>query len=231
MAKRRNLSALKPWHFGLWVVWLTLGFLASASSGEGRKYRIQSEAELATARKAVLSELAPLLSGVLEEAGLPEKQVTDLCERFGNQTIVCGGDAQIEYNYARATEILAALPKDVHQKFLRLSYQWTGPSCLWRDEVVAALALEPAQQRQVEAIVIDYLEQLAPANRSDFSYDATAAQNAAYGRRTVEIEEERDRHLLDILTPAQRQAWQDLIGPPSKALRDFRDYCAKYNPQ
>lgn len=135
---------------------------------------------------------------------------------------------QIDHDYARATEILAALPEGVRKKFLRLSYQWTGPSSLWRDEVAETLALSPDQKSRVGEILVDFLEKVAPANRTDFSYGMTPSQKTSYRARTIEIETERDRRLLDILTPDQRQAWQKLIGSPSKALQDFRDYCAAH---
>jgi hypothetical protein len=230
MVKRRIPPALTARGFVLGAVWVLLGFLASAYSDEGRRFRIQSEEDLTIARKSVLRELAPLLPDVLREAGMRDDQASALCERFQNVTIVCGGNAQMEHDYARANEILAALPEKARRKFLRLSYQWTGPSSLWRDEVASALSLEPDQQRQIGEILVDFIERLAPANRPDFSYEMTAEQDAAYGRRTAEIEAERDRRLLEVLSPAQRKAWQELIGPKSKALQDFRDYCAKYNP-
>lgn len=185
---------------------------------------------MAYARKMVHSQLTPMLPSVLREAGLSDDEARDFTKRFGNSVMVNTQRGQIEHDHARATEILTDLPEDVRRKYLRLVYQWTGPSTLWREEVAAALALTPDQSRQVAAVVIDFLEQSAPANRPDFSYEMTAAQDSAYRRRTAEIESERDRRLLAILNPGQREAWRELLGPPSKALQDFRDYCAEFNP-
>lgn len=226
-AKRRILPTVSAWG----LVWLLLGLLASGFCGEARPYRIESEVDVAYARKMVHARLAPMLPRVLSEAGLPDGEASDFTTRFGNPVMVNTQVGQIDYDFTKATELLAALPKNVREKFLRLSYQWTGPSTLWRDEVAAALALTPDQSRQVAAIVTDSLEQLAPINRPDFSYGMTAEQDSAYRRRTAEIEAERDRRLLGVLSSRQQQAWLELIGPPSKALQNFRDYCAEFNPK
>lgn len=229
VACRPVLLVGKAWVLGL--ACLLVCFLESSFSAEVRNSHLQSAEELAYARKSVLSQLAPLLPDVLQEAGMPADRATAFCERFQNQAMVNTQHGQIDFDSARAAEILAALPEGVRQKFLALTYQWTGPSSLWRDEVADVLVLKPEQQHRVGEIMVGFLVRVAPANRPDFSYGMTPGQFAAYARRTAEIEAGRDRELLALLTSGQRKSWDDLIGPPSAALRKFRDYCAAHNPQ
>jgi hypothetical protein len=203
------------------------GLPVPAFGEDARAYQLESAEDVAYARKQILSQLAPLLPSVLQESGVPESQIGPLCQRFENKGMVNTHRGQIDHDYARAAEILSALPEEVREKFLRLSCQWVGPSALWRDEVAARLVLEPDQMRRIGEVQVEFLERLAPANRPDFSYGMTDAEEKAFRRRTTEIELERDQSLLEILTPIQRQGWQDWIGPESKALREFREYCAR----
>jgi hypothetical protein len=182
------------------------------------------------AKKDLLAKLAPLLPNVLIEIGMEQDQAIKICEKYQSFTRVEGHYAQIDYNLEQAQKILSDLPPQFRSEFMRLTYQWVGPSSLLRDEVSEKLLLSRDQRSNVQTVYLDYAEQLAPANRPDFHYKVSTEEEYKYHRRTLEIENKRDIDLLSILTPQQRFAWDNLLGTPSKALANFRDYCEENSP-
>ena len=211
----------------LFLLFLSL-VLTSATYGEEREHSSIHKIELA--KKQLLANLAPLLPGALTETGMGSEEASAFCkERQFRHILVEGGVAQTEYNYQQAQEILSSLPQQCRNEFMRLTYQWAGPSSLWRDEIAQKLGLTQEQRDKVQTVYLDFEEQLAPVNRADFRYDMSHEEKLQYDRRTQEIEHKRDNALLAILSQSQFDAWKVLIGKPSKALQEFRDYCARYN--
>ena len=199
--------------------------LTFATYADDRKYSIISEKDRDSVQKALLADIAPLLPQVMIEIGMPREEVADFCNEHQIQpAMLISRDAQIEYNYQQAQRVLAAIPPQYVDNFNRLTYQWAGPISLLRTEVALALALTPDQQEKVKSVCYDYYERLAPANRSDFSYQMTKEERAKYNEVTRQIESQRDLALLALLTPDQLNIWKLIIGETSAALANFREY-------
>ena len=207
---------------------LCLSFIATTYAVD-RKYVIDSQQEKETTKKALLAQLAPLI--VLREIGMPAEDASLFSDAYMNGAMVEGHEAQVDYNYRHAQRVLAALPSQYSNEFMRLTYQWVGPSALLRDEVADAVDLTLEQKRKVQEVFFEYSERIVPANRSDFSYQMTPEERRAYNTRSQQIVNDGDRELLNVLTPDQITKWKELLGAPSPALEEFRNYCDKYRYQ
>ena len=198
---------------------------------EDKQKSAESSDAIEYALKALRSQLAPLLPGVLIEAGMVDDDAMAFSEkwqsRFGR--LVDSGYAQIEWDLKLANEILSDLPIDIRKQYLVLSYQWVGPSAILRDEVAACLKITQRQKEQIQNIYIDFYERLAPKNRSDFSYSMNSSEKKRYIVVTQNLCLDRDKKMLDILEATQKAAWIKLLGSPSDALKQYRQYCDKYN--
>ena len=199
--------------------------LTTATYAGDRKYVIDSLKEKIIVKKALLSQLAPLI--VLREIGMPAEDATLFSDAYRNAAMVEGHEAQVDYNYRHAQRVLADLPSQYSNEFMRLTYQWVGPSALLREEVADAVELTLEQKKKVQEVFFEYSERIVPANRSDFSYQMTPEERRAYNTRSQQIINDGDRELLDVLTPDQITKWKELLGAPSPALKEFRDYCDK----
>ena len=207
------------------ILLLCLSLTVAAYAGD-RKYVIDSQREKETVKKALLATLAPLT--VLREIGMPVTEATLFMRAHINGAMVEGHEAQVDYNYRHAQRVLADLPSQYSNEFMRLTYQWVGPSALLREEVANAVDLTLEQKRKVQEVYFEFSERIVPANRSDFSYQMTPEERRAYNTMSQKIKNDGDRELLDVLTPDQITKWKELLGAPSPALEEFRDYCDKY---
>jgi len=201
------------------ILLLCISLTVAADAGD-RKYAIDSQKEMETIKKALLAQLAPLI--VLREMGMPIEDATRFMRDHINGAMVEGHEAQIDYNYRHAQRVLADLPTQYSNAFMRLTYQWVGPSSLLRKEVAQEIDLTLEQKKNVQSVYFDYVERMAPANRSDFSYQMTPDERGAYHERTKQIHSDRDRALLDVLTPNQLEIWNSMVGENSPALESFR---------
>lgn len=206
------------------ILLLYLSLTVAACAGD-RKYVIDSPEEKIIAKKALLAQLAPLV--VLREIGMPAEDATLFSDTYMNGAMVEGHEEQVDYNYRHAQRVLTALPAQYSNEFMRLTYQWVGPSALLREEVADAVDLTQEQQRKVQEVYYEFSERIVPANRPDFSYQMTPEERRAYNTRSQQIKNDGDRELLDVLTPDQITKWKELLGAPSPALKEFRDYCDK----
>lgn len=196
-----------------------------------KHYSVESSHDIEFAIKALKRQIAPLLITVLIEAGMSDPDATAFSEKWQSRSgrLVEGGDAQIEWDLKLANEILSDLPIDIRKQYLVLSYQWVGPSAILRDEVAACLKISQRQKEQIQNIYIDFYERLAPKNRSDFSYSMNSTEKKSYIVVTQNLCLYRDKKMLDILNATQKAAWNKLLGSPSDALKQYRQYCEKYN--
>lgn len=197
--------------------------LTATAYADGRKYKIDNQQEKETTKKALLAQLAPLI--ILREIGMPHEEAKLFFETYHNSAMIEGHKAQVDYNYRHAQQVLAALPSQYRDEFMRLTYQWVGPSALLREEVAETVGLTLEQKKKLQEVFFEFSERFVPANRSDFSCQMTPEDRRDYRIRSKEIRNDGDRELLGVLTPDQVDKWDQLLGAPSPSLEWFRNSC------
>ncbi len=104
----------------------------------------------------------------------------------------------------------AAIPKILTRKQLiraeQIQLQILGPMILTRPEVAASLKLTDEQKEKMALIKRESLKEYR--------------ESRAKGEPQKEISKNRNERLLNVLTPAQKEKWKQLLGEPYK--RDHR---------
>ncbi len=94
---------------------------------------------------------------------------------------------------------------DTQKKRLReLELQWTGPVALMNPEVAKEVGLTTEQQSKIQGIIQEQMQ----AMREQFQGGGQPGANFQQMREQVE------KRILEVLTPAQRQKWQEMLGKP-----------------
>ena len=126
---------------------------------------------------------------------------------------------------ASQEKMLAVLTPDQRTRLKQLELQQSGPAALLREEA-ADLKLTPDQQVAIRTLI----DEAAATMRTAMSELSTQrGQNAAgtelfntLREKSAVINAQRDEKILAVLSDAQRQQWQTLLGPKGPDLTAFR---------
>jgi len=98
---------------------------------------------------------------------------------------------------------------ETQKKRLReLELQAMGPMAFLQTEVADALNLTQEQRSRLQGIVMQQMQQLREQFQSGGFGQGQGAQNFQ------QIREQMEKQMLEVLTPAQRQQWQQMQGKP-----------------
>ncbi|MER3402832.1 MAG: hypothetical protein C4336_08670 [Armatimonadota bacterium] len=94
---------------------------------------------------------------------------------------------------------------ETQKKRLReLELQWQGPTALMDPEIAQEVGLTQEQQAKIMGIVQEFRRMRAPSK-----------QGGSPGPQALEqAREETEKKILEVLTPAQRQKWDQMLGKP-----------------
>lgn len=97
---------------------------------------------------------------------------------------------------------------EAQRKRLReLELQWQGPMALTNPEIAQQLGLTQEQQAKIRGIMQETFQAMRPQ----------PGQPGQFGGRMEEMQkarEQAEKKILEVLTPAQHEKWQQMLGKP-----------------
>ncbi|HMO35029.1 MAG TPA: hypothetical protein PKA06_03205 [Gemmatales bacterium] len=110
-------------------------------------------------------------------------------------------------------EILKLLEPRQRTRLQQIELQRAGLMALTRDEVMNELKLDADQKSMVKVILEEHQNRLREQMTNIYQ------QKGSYDRETIQLETRKLRaqteaDLRVLLTPAQQEKWQELLGPP-----------------
>lgn len=100
---------------------------------------------------------------------------------------------------------------DAQRKRLReLELQWQGPSALLDPEIARQVGLTEEQQAKIRGIIQESFQ----AMRERFQPGQPPEQSGDRMQEIQRAREQTEKKILEVLTPAQRERWQQLLGKP-----------------
>lgn len=110
-------------------------------------------------------------------------------------------------------EVLAVLTPEQQQRLKQLALQWQGPLALNRPEVAKEVGLTSEQQSKIQGIIQNWREE----QRAIMRQRPEPGQGAAPLRQKMEeLRAKIEKEIESVLTGAQRQKWQSMLGEPFK---------------
>jgi hypothetical protein len=155
--------------------------------------------------------------GVQEELKLSREQVEKIAELKEKYRQTLRETSRDEIRQ-KIQELAAAQQKALAQILTRrqlaraeqISLQLLGPLAFIRPQVASALGLSSEQQEKMKAIGAEFRSETREALRGE-------------GRSRTELLKIRNEKMMDVLTPAQKEKWKILTGPPFVASPPPRD--------
>lgn len=153
---------------------------------------VQKELNLSQTQKAKLEQMRQEMRQAMQELrDLPPEQrrerVQELRQKYDPESVLT----------------------DAQRKRLReLELQWQGPIALTDPEVAKQVGLTEEQQAKIRGIVQETFQSLRPQ---------PGQPGGAPGARMEEFRkarEQAEKKILEVLTPAQREKWQQMLGKP-----------------
>lgn len=98
----------------------------------------------------------------------------------------------------------SVLNEEQKKRLKELELQWLGPMALMNPEVAKEVGLTAEQQSKIQGLAREQMQQM----RGQFQGGGQPGANLEQARQQLE------NRILEILTPAQRQKWQQMQGKP-----------------
>ncbi len=203
--------------------WIVAGFMAMvlvsgalAQQGQPQRPRLrQGEQGLAFGRMwggAAISGMLLNRADVQRELNLTEQQKAKINEMQQAQRLAMQELRNLppEERRQRMQEIrqkndpTSVLNEGQKKRLKELELQWLGPMALMNPEVAKEVGLTAEQQSKIQGLVREQMQQM----RGQFQGGGQPGANLEQARQQLE------NRILDLLTPAQRQKWQQMQGKP-----------------
>jgi hypothetical protein len=184
---------------------------------------VQEDLKLTDDQKTALGELASKYAGEAHPsgAGSPNSKsaATSARKRSSGGSSAQAARAALASQRKRLDDVLKA---DQRKRLEQIGLRVEGPLAIARAEVAKKVNLSGAQVKQVRAIVLDTRDQLAqlaqhdpsPQERPQADGDEGPSDPSPDLAAFEKIRQEASDRVMEVLKPAQKDAYKQLLGPP-----------------
>ncbi|GBC91853.1 hypothetical protein HRbin15_00312 [bacterium HR15] len=155
---------------------------------------VQKELNLSQTQKAKLEQMREEMMQAMQELrNLPPEQRRERMQ-------------ELRQKYDPASVLTDAQRKRMRE----LELQWQGPFALNNPEIAKQVGLTEEQQAKIRGIIQETFQSM----RGQFQPGQPPGQPGERMQEFQKAREQAERKILEVLTPAQREKWQQLLGKP-----------------